>query len=197
MKQPLLNLGTPPRELVVACTGHRPDDRRPWHGVGTWRDVHIHTGVQRWLGEQLDQLLEQASQQGRKLRAVSGFAVGVDTWYFQEALRRGIATTAAIPFVGQERTWPIASQKLYHELLARADEVVNVGNHFVITEKDPPLQLGEVRKLMHARDRYMVNRCHLILEVWDGSPGGTGATVRYAVEAKREARWLDPRTLRG
>ena len=35
---------------------------------------------------------------------------------------------------------------------------------------------------MMMRNRHMVERCDLLLSVWDGSPGGTGSTVHYAMQ---------------
>jgi uncharacterized phage-like protein YoqJ len=185
-------------ELVVACTGHRPDDDRPWHGVGTWADVHIHQGVQEWLDEQLVKLMAQAERERRRLRIIAGGAVGVDTWWFQAGLRRGVPVTLAQPFAGQELEWPHRAQCLYRELMAQAFEVVNVSGHneYLHRQAGHRLPLSEVRKLMHQRDRWMVDRCHLLLGVWTGAPGGTGITMQYAEKVKRERWRLDPSIFR-
>lgn len=186
--------------LVVAGTGHRPDNRRPWRGVGGWSDTQLHAGVLAWLGEQLEEL--------KPARVISGMALGVDTWLAHEALKRGISVTAAIPFEGQERMWPEEHQQVYRTILEQA-EVVNVSGcrveqvgsstHFVgvqVVPGDSPRFRQLLIDCMQRRNAWMVDRCHQLLSVWDGTPGGTGHCMRYAERVGREYRRLNPNTLR-
>lgn len=192
----------PLEPLVVAGTGHRPDNRRPWRGVGDWSNTRLHAGVRSWLGEQLDEL--------KPATVISGLALGVDTWLALEALLRGIHVVGAMPFEGQERTWPKEHQAVYRTILERA-EVVNVsgcrvmqvgsGTYFVSAAGAgiPSESLhfkASINECMQKRNEWMVDRCRLVLSVWDGTPGGTGNCMRYVERVGRDYRRLNPNALR-
>ena len=185
-------------QLILAGTGHRPDDKKPWRGVGGWADVALHHAVQEWILQQLIEL--------KPTRVISGMAVGVDTWLAQAARRLGIPYTAAVPFLGQELDWPMDSQVLYNELLVAADQVVNTSGALVqgprrqrlivIGEREQPFTEELMRLLMDRRNKWMVDNCTKVLSVWDGSPGGTGNCVGYANQVRRPMIRLDPSALR-
>jgi len=80
------------------------------------------------------------------------------------------------------------AQRTYYRLLKRADAVVVLG--------DPPAKYGEAKELLLARNRKMVDVSNLLLAVWDGSPGGTAYTVRYAQKAGVPVLRLDPQNPR-
>lgn len=172
--------------LVVAGTGHRADDRRPGRGVGSRSNTALHQRVKSWMRMQLVELAPA--------RIISGMALEVDTWLAELAIELRIPFTAAIPFEGQEDRWPPDAQQHYMHLLDCAAEVVNVSGQCSPPE-GYPLEL--VKKFMDARNRYMVDRCGLLLAVWDGTPGGTGNTVDYAKRVKKPMRRLNPAELRG
>lgn len=181
----------PPEPLVVAVTGHRPDDRRPWRGVGSWSNRLLHVRVKLWLRAQLVELAPA--------RVITGMALGVDTWFAECALELGIPFTAAIPFVGQEARWPAASQERYHALLKLAVEVVNVTGHNELLHRahhGRPSSDEEISRMMKVRNRWMVQRCGLLLSVWDGSPGGTSHCVRYAEDYGRRTIRCNPEDFR-
>lgn len=187
---------------MVAGTGHRPDNRRPWRGVGDWSNVRLHTGVRAWLGEQLDEL--------HPATVVSGLALGVDTWLALEAMERDVHVIGAVPFEGQERTWPEENQATYRTILERA-EVVNVsgcrveqvgsGTYFVNAwnvgiPDGMPLFKSSIAECMQRRNERMVDMCRLVLSVWDGTSGGTGNCMRYVERVGRQYRRLNPNALR-
>lgn len=184
--------------LVLAGTGHRPDDKQPWRGVGSWSDVALHLAVQEWILQQLIDL--------KPTRVISGMAVGVDTWLAMAARRLGIPYTAAVPFLGQELDWPMDSQVLYNELLVAADQVVNTSGALVqgprrsrvivMGEREQPFTEELMRYLMDRRNRWMVDNCTKVLSVWDGSPGGTGNCMKYVQKVGRPYVRLDPSKLR-
>lgn len=192
----------PLEPLVVAGTGHRPDNRRPWRGVGDWGNVRLHAGVCAWLGEQLDELKSAA--------VISGLALGVDTWLVLEAMKRRIHVIGAMPFEGQERTWPAEHQVLYRTICENV-ELVNVtgccveqvgsGTYFinaagVSTPQESPLFKTLINGCMQWRNEWMVDRCREVLSVWDGTPGGTGNCMRYVERVGRQYRRLNPNSLR-
>ena len=95
-------------------------------------------------------------------------ALGWDTAVAMAATRCGVPLICAVPFAGQELRWPEAAQQRYRALLAGAAEVT------IITLG------GYSSQAMHARNRWMVDRCDVLATLWNGSSGGTAACVAYA-----------------
>lgn len=109
---------------------------------------------------------------------LTGMALGVDQWAAEACIDLCIPYTAVIPFEGQELAWPLASQGHYRTLVAKAAERI------VVCE-------GEFKPWkMQRRNEWVVDRCALLLAVWDGSQGGTGNCVAYAESVQREIRRL-------
>ena len=48
---------------------------------------------------------------------------------------------------------------------------------------------------MDKRNRYMVDQADVLIAVWDGSPSGTGKTVRYAHQQGKSVTVIDPVSL--
>jgi uncharacterized phage-like protein YoqJ len=44
---------------------------------------------------------------------------------------------------------------------------------------------GYAAHKMHVRNKWMVNKCNKVLALWDGSKGGTGNCVSYALSVDR------------
>jgi uncharacterized phage-like protein YoqJ len=139
--------------MVVAGTGHRP----PKLG-GYGNDVY----------QRLVVLAEKALREKLPSKVISGMALGWDQALAEAAARLSLPLIAAIPFVGQERLWPDESKKRYETLLQQA------------TEKVVVCEGGYSPSKMQIRNRYMVEKCDVLLALWDGSPGGTWNCVRYA-----------------
>jgi len=146
---------------TVAFTGHRPNKLG---GYDTPNPTY------NWVCWCLEEELEKLKPE----KAISGMALGVDQWAAKICVKLGIPFIAAVPFKGQESQWPLKSQKTYHNLLAKAAEVVIVcsGGY------DP----GKMQK----RNAWMVDHCDVLVAVWDGTPGGTANCVRYAESAGRK-----------
>ena len=45
---------------------------------------------------------------------------------------------------------------------------------------------------MQKRNRYMVDNSDIVIAVWDGTPGGTENTVRYAEKLGRKILSFEP-----
>lgn len=75
---------------------------------------------------------------------------------------------AFVPFEGQENLWRPNVQTEYHRLLSRA-EVVHVISKVSCTEA------------FKQRNRVMADNCVSVWALWDGSNGGTGHAVSYAL----------------
>jgi len=115
--------------------------------------------------------------------AISGMALGVDTYFVQVCLELGIPFTAAIPFVGQESKWLPIQQKLYQYLLARAAKIVYV------------CEPGYERWKMQARNEWIVDHSDHMIAVFDGSPGGTANAVLYAHKVNCPITRINPHEL--
>lgn len=147
--------------MTVAFTGHRPNN------LGGYKTPNP---TFRWICWRLREELEALKPD----RAITGMALGVDQWAAAICLDKGIPYIAAVPFVGQKKTWPAASQRSYHLLLESAAEVVTVCKGEYAPEK------------MQRRNEWMVDHCDKLIAVWDGTAGGTGNCVRYAQKKKKE-----------
>ena len=101
-------------------------------------------------------------------------AVGCDT-YFAEAVlqlkeqRPELILEAVIPCPGQADRWPETDKQRYALLVRQCD-------HLTVLED------SYSEHCMQRRNRYLVDQADLLISVWDGTPGGTGSTVRNAKE---------------
>lgn len=109
-------------------------------------------------------------------------ALGVDQWAANIAYKLGIPFIAAVPFEGQELAWPQPSQKMFHQLLKLACEIVIVSPG------------GYAAVKMQIRNEFMCNKCDKLIVVYNGDPtGGTANCVKYAKSIGKEIILIDPK----
>ena len=150
--------------IVCACSGHRPE-KLPWgYDEADPRCV----ALKQQMEEVLRQLLE-----GGCHHFLCGMARGVDL-YFAELLlsfreEYPLTLEAVVPCPTQSSGWRRDQRQRYDAVLAQCDAVT------VLEEEYSP-------GCMLRRNRYMVDRADMLLTVYDGSSGGTAATVAYARE---------------
>ena len=141
--------------MIVAGTGHRPDKMPDGYHPRT-----------------LDLMKRTARSFLNTLPGVEGIitggALGWDTALALVAIEEGIPLTLAMPFVGQERKWREADQKVYRWITRRASrvEVICKG--------------GYSPAKMQTRNQWMVDHCDRLLALWDGTDGGTANCLLYA-----------------
>jgi len=126
------------------------------------------------------QQIEKTLQGLKPEKIISGMALGVDQWAANIAIKLNIPFIAAVPFEGQEKAWPLESQKIFHKLLSKASEIV------IVSEG------GYAAYKMQIRNEWMVDQCDKLIAVWDGSPGGTGNCVKYAQNKDKEIIRINP-----
>lgn len=90
-----------------------------------------------------------------------------------------IKIVCAIPCKGQEKVWNALTQKRYHNIVKQADKTV------VLAEKYTP-------ECMLDRNRYMINNSSLCIALFDGKPGGTAKTIKFAEENGVEVIKIKP-----
>lgn len=139
--------------MIICGTGHRPDKLG-----GYTQEVH----------DRLVLVARDALKELKPSRVISGMALGWDQALMEAAQRLAYPTVAAIPFKGQEKAWPMDSQRKFHDLLEDAMDVV-----FVCEDSYAPWK-------MQKRNQWMVDQSHAVLALWNGSEGGTANCVKYA-----------------
>lgn len=150
---------------IISVTGHRPDKLGGWKVPNPTYNAVLHA-------------LRETFKAMRPTMVISGMALGVDQWAAQVCIDDGIPFWAAVPFAGQEAVWPEYSRARYKYLLSRAagSTIVSDG--------------GWAASKMHIRNQWMVDRCHLLVAVWNGTPGGTASCVAYAEKVQRPIHFV-------
>jgi len=151
------------RGKVCAFTGHRPE-KLPWGSNEA--SPHCHA-----LKLKLLQVVRELADEGYDT-FLCGMARGCDLYFFDVVCqlrqeRPGIRIVACLPCPSQARAWSVEDRERHQAALEAADEVRLLSEFYY-------------EGCMVMRNRHMVERCDLLLSVWDGSPGGTGSTISYA-----------------
>lgn len=143
---------------MIGVTGHRPAK------LGGYGNT-----AQEWVRKFGKQMLAQYTQMFDEVTIISGMALGFDQAMAGAAYESGTPFIAAIPFEGQELKWPVPAQRIYHDLLKVAQDVVVVSAGLYSDE------------LMRIRNEWIVNHSDQMWALWDGNKdGGTAHCVGYA-----------------
>jgi len=174
------------KELRIAITGYRPTKLPAGYGYDLTNKAY------RELADAIyDTVKFAACRSGMShLVCISGMALGTDQLFVHVARRLkkavdidNVHIIAAIPCYGQELKWPVRSREEYHKVLALCDETVHV------------TQGRFTPSCMEQRNRWMVDRCDVLIAVYDGQPGGTANCIRYAREQGKTIYFIDPKNL--
>ena len=148
----------------IAVTGHRP---KKLYGYNLYdpRWIQLAKIMRRYL-------LRKEREKGC-LECVSGMALGVDQLFALVALKlrddgHAVKVLCALPCRDQNKAWK--DDLWWRDIMRRADERFFVHDGLY------------TRSCMTDRNKWMADRADEILAVWDGSCGGTGHCVKYALE---------------
>lgn len=156
-------------ETVCTFTGHRPKKLAWGYDESDPRCVA--------LKKYIHDVCEAVASTGVRY-FICGMAEGCDL-YFAEAVLAlkkvypDIRLEAAVPYAGQADGWNAAQRQRYNAILARCDE-------------QTVLRQNYSRECMMERNRYMVDKAHILIACCDGQSGGSLNTVRYALEQDKE-----------
>ncbi len=113
---------------------------------------------------------------------IQGMAQGVDQMAAVVGLQLKklypIKLEAAIPFKEHSLNWPIQAQNLYNKIKSRCDYV-----NFISEEYN--------NFCLQKRNIYMVDKCNLLIAVYDGTPGGTRNCINYAKSKNKAIIYID------
>ena len=143
--------------FVVAVTGHRPNKLGGYDTPNPLYDL-----VVKGLVEAFEKLKPEF--------VISGMAIGVDQWAAEICINMKIPFVAALPFAGQEGKWPPKSQAKYHWILSQA--------YARYTICDGGYEPWKMQK----RNDWMMESCHQVVAVWNGTPGGTANCLGSAAK---------------
>lgn len=149
---------------TCAFTGHRPQNL-------PWQFNEADTNCLK-LKQILNQQISQLAKNGFT-DFLSGMALGSDTWAAEAVLnlrkkKPALKLHCILPCKTQAEKWPVSEQERYQKILAQADSI------FFTSRTYHP-------NCMLERNRFMVEKAHLLLAVYNGQPhSGTAAAVRHA-----------------
>ena len=164
---------------TCAFTGHRPQNLPFGFNEEDERCIDL----KKTLREQIINLIENEGV----THFISGMAIGVDMYAAEivlglKASYPGITLESAIPCESQAAKWSEALRDRYFDIASKCDKETLIQTHY------PP-------DCMDKRNRYMVDQADVLIAVWDGSPSGTGKTVRYAHQQGKSVTVIDPVSL--
>ena len=140
--------------MIIAGTGHRPDK------LGGY-DPHTTRKVLTFA--------EDVLRHYQPSTVITGMAQGWDMALAQASINLNIPFHAYVPFIGQEQVWPSATRLYYKALLQHAQ-------HIIVWSPG-----GYSKQAMQIRNQRMIDECELLLALWNGSSGGTGNAIAYAM----------------
>ena len=117
---------------------------------------------------------------------MSGMARGVDLWAAEAVLQiqnvkpsQKIELWAIVPYDRQPLAWSAKERARYQRILEQAAHVEYISHDYY-------------NGCLQKRNRYMVDHATHLLAVYDGQPGGTASTVRYAQKKGLEITIIKP-----
>ena len=154
------------RWVRVAVTGHRPQ--------------HLTDEQARWAQSELDRLAVKVRDHHGAQVAISGGALGADTWWARAALRADLRLWAYVPCLAQPSRWQPQDQRTWRQILSLADRTLVLAADYDV-------------RLLHARNGFMIRDADLLIAVWDPAKttGGTASAVRDARAAGKTLVLVD------
>lgn len=156
----------PDRWVRVAVTGHRPR--------------HLSAGQADFARRELARLAAKLRDHHATTTAISGMALGADTWWATAALDAGLRLWAYVPFTAQAGRWPEPDRKVRAALLARAERTLTFGEDYDVG-------------LLHARNEAMIRDADMVVAVYDPArkTGGTASALAKAAAAGKPTVLVD------
>ena len=153
---------SPDRWTRVAVTGHRPQSLTPEQAS--------------WATAELERLAVKVRDGHGTQVAISGAALGADTWWARAGVRAGLDLWAYIPFLAQPAKWEQADRKRWSALLSISKRTLVLGADYDV-------------RLLHARNEFMIRDADMVIAVTDPAKT-TGGTVSAMKKARAAGKTL-------
>lgn len=158
-------------EFGKSCcfTGHRAS-KLPWgYNENDSRCIEFK--------EKLDAVIGAVYESG-VTHFICGMANGCDMYCAEAVLKLketnpDITLEAAVPYEGQAEKWSADLKRRYHDIIINCDKV------YIISDK-------YTQFCMMQRNKYMVNNSAVLIACYNGQPGGTWNTIKFAMDMDRE-----------
>jgi uncharacterized phage-like protein YoqJ len=143
---------------IVAGTGHRPNK------LG---------GYSKRAEQKVYQLAFNALNDVDCI-VISGMALGWDQALAEAALNLGLEVWGFLPCLEQDYRWLESAKRRYRAMLERLHKI-----EYAYNDVYPGAWC------LQRRNEMMVDRCDVVLALWDGSSGGTGNCIEYATDQRK------------
>jgi len=115
---------------------------------------------------------------------ITGMALGTDMYAAEIVIELAksnsdIKLSAYIPCRNQSEKWSFLQKRRYDKIIRRCNDIV-------------VLEEAYTQDCMQKRNRIMVDKSDCIIAVWDGTPSGTGSTVKYAKYRNKNIILINP-----
>ena len=141
----------------------------------------------RRMKDRLRETVEKLITEEGVIHFISGMAMGVDMYAAEEVLALKekyphITLECALPCETQAEKWSEDMRVRYFGIIEKSD-------------KETLLQNRYTNDCMMKRNRYMVDKCDVLVAVWNGKKSGTANTVNYALATGKRVIVIDPENL--
>ena len=109
---------------------------------------------------------------------ICGMANGCDMYCAEAVLKLktqypDVTLEAAVPYDGQESKWSADLKRRYRDIIINCDSVNIISDKYTAF-------------CMMQRNKYMVNHSSVLIACYNGQPGGTWNTIKYAMDHSKE-----------
>lgn len=139
----------------VAVTGHRPQ--------------HLDREQTAYARAELERLAAKLRADHHTQVAISGMAIGADTWWAEAAMGAGLDLWAYVPFWAQPGPWRADQRTQWERLVESAERRLVLGEEYDV-------------RLLHSRNEFMIRDASLLIAVHDPAKttGGTQSAIAKA-----------------
>jgi uncharacterized phage-like protein YoqJ len=160
-------------------TGHRPQSLPSGFNEGSPQCIALKEAMQKEIVKMIEENVVT--------HFISGMAIGVDLYAAQIVLDLKkrypyLILECALPCETQANKWREKYREQYFDILAECDKTTLLQTHYTAD-------------CMQKRNEYMISNSDFVIAIWNGSPSGTGKTVKYAQEKGLQITRIDPTTL--